>query len=99
MHRIIVTIVLLIGLCYSLVVLASGMAGWRLPDNTHSYLSDPVYPTLLAALVSWARGGAKPTPQQIAQQCEAMQASFGPGCRFRPDYRPRPLSARVAPRD
>jgi hypothetical protein len=68
-------------------------------DNTHSYLSDPVYPTLLAALVSWARGGAKPTPQQIAQQCEAMQASFGPGCRFRPDYRPRPLSARVAPRN
>ncbi len=37
MHRIIVTIVLLIGLCYSLVVLASGMAGWRLPDNQRGY--------------------------------------------------------------
>ena len=37
MHRIIVTIVLLIGLCYSLIVLASGMASWRLPDNQRDY--------------------------------------------------------------
>ncbi len=68
-------------------------------DSSHSYLSDPVYPTLLAALSAWARGGAKPTPTQIAQQCEAMQARFGPGCRFQPDYRPRPLATRVTPRD
>lgn len=68
-------------------------------DNTHSYLSDPVYPTLLTALVNWARGGAKPTAQQIAQQCDAMQAAYGPGCRFRPDYKPQPLSARVTPRN
>ena len=37
MHRIIVTIMLLIGLCFSLVVLASGMTGWRLPDNQQGY--------------------------------------------------------------
>lgn len=67
-------------------------------DNTHSYLSDPVYPTLLAALGTWARGGPRPTPEQIALQCTAMQATFGPGCRFRPGYRPQPLAARVTPR-
>lgn len=68
-------------------------------DESHSYLSHPVYPALLAALEKWAQGGPKPTPQQIAQQCETMQASFGPGCRFRTDYRPQPLAARVPPRE
>ena len=37
MHRIIITIVLLIGLCYSLIVLAYGLADWRLPDNQRGY--------------------------------------------------------------
>jgi len=67
-------------------------------DNTHSYLSDPVYPALLAALENWARGGAKPTPAQVAAQCAAFEPAFGKGCRFRPDYQPPPLSARVPPR-
>jgi hypothetical protein len=67
-------------------------------DNTHSYLSDPVYPTLLAALATWTRGGAKPTPAQVAAQCANFEASFGKGCRFRPDYQPPPLAARVPPR-
>jgi alpha-beta hydrolase superfamily lysophospholipase len=66
--------------------------------NTHSYLADPVYPTLLAALSAWAQGGPKPTPAQIAQQCEAAQAVYGPGCRFRPDFRPQPLATRVTAR-
>ena len=68
-------------------------------DETHSYLSHPVYPALLAALQDWAQGGKKPTPAQIAQQCEALQASYGPGCRFQPDYRPQPLATRVPPRE
>lgn len=68
-------------------------------DSAHSYLSDPAYPTLLAALSTWARGGAKPTPAQIAEQCRAFEPAFGAGCRFRPDYQPQPLSTRVAPRD
>jgi hypothetical protein len=67
-------------------------------DNEHSYLSDPVYPTLLAALLEWVERGNKPTPAAIAQRCETMKASFGDGCRFRPDYRPPPLEQRVAPR-
>ena len=67
-------------------------------DNTHSYLSEPVYPTLLAALGSWVRGGAKPTPEQIAAQCTQFEPAFGAGCRFRPQYHPAPLSGRVPPR-
>lgn len=67
-------------------------------DHTHSYLSDPVYPTLLAALSAWARGGPKPTPASIAAQCQTFESTFGPGCRFRPDFYPRPLATRVPPR-
>lgn len=68
-------------------------------DKAHSYLSDPVYPTLLAALLQWAERGVKPTPAGIAQQCKAFEAEFGPGCRFLPDYRPPPLDSRVPRRD
>ncbi|NML47274.1 hypothetical protein HHL11_26235 [Ramlibacter sp. G-1-2-2] len=67
-------------------------------DHVHSYLSDPVYPTLFAALQSWAQGGPKPTPASVAAQCQQMEASFGSGCRFRPDYHPQPLATRVPPR-
>ncbi|MBG9388594.1 hypothetical protein [Caenimonas aquaedulcis] len=67
-------------------------------DNTHSYLSDPVYPTLLAALSSWVQGGAKPTPEQIAEQCAQFEPAFGAGCRFRPQFHPAPLASRVPPR-
>jgi formate-dependent nitrite reductase cytochrome c552 subunit len=37
LKRIIVTIVLLTGLCFSLIVLAFGMTSWRLPDNQQGY--------------------------------------------------------------
>jgi hypothetical protein len=64
----------------------------------HSYLADPVYLTLLEALEHWARGGAKPTPQAIAQRCEAL-ATGGEHCLFEPDYVPQPLPTRVTPRN
>ena len=67
-------------------------------DDAHSYLSDAAYPTLLAALGHWARGGAKPTSEQIAAQCRQFEPAFGNSCRFRPDFQPQPLSARVTPR-
>ena len=35
-------------------------------DNQHSYLSDPVYATLVEALLLWVGQGAKPTPARIA---------------------------------
>jgi hypothetical protein len=68
-------------------------------DSAHSYLSDPVYPALMEALLAWVEQGRKPTPAAIAGRCQALQAIYGPGCRFLPDYRPAPLSARVAPRE
>ena len=65
----------------------------------HSYLADPVYPTLLAALLRWIEQGEKPTPAGIARQCAAFETTFGPGCRFLPDYRPAPLESRSPARD
>lgn len=67
--------------------------------DTHSYLSDPTYPTLMKALLRWVDEGAKPTPEQIARQCAGMEAEFGKGCAFLPDYVPAALSTRVADRD
>lgn len=64
----------------------------------HSYLSDPTYPTLMAALLRWTETGERPTPAAIAAQCPAMEARFGKGCAFLPDYQPAPLESRVAPR-
>ena len=67
--------------------------------NTHSYLSDPTYPTLRTALLRWVDEGVKPTPDTIAQQCPAYEAQFGKGCAFLPAYVPKPLNSRVVDRD
>lgn len=67
--------------------------------NTHSYLSDPTYPTLMTALLRWVDEGVKPTPEGIAQQCPAYEASFGKGCAFLPAYVPKPLHSRVVDRE
>jgi len=40
MHRIIITVSLLVGLFFSLIVLASGMSEWRLPDNQQGYVPE-----------------------------------------------------------
>jgi hypothetical protein len=68
-------------------------------DGVHSYLGDATYVTLLEALTQWARGGPRPTPAAIAQRCHAVEATYGVGCRFRPEYQPQPLATRVTPRD
>jgi hypothetical protein len=68
-------------------------------DHEHSYLTDPAYPTLVNALVAWAQGGPKPTPQSIASQCSGFETEFGQGCHFVPGYMPAPLDQRVTPRD
>lgn len=68
-------------------------------DNEHSYLSHPVYPTLVEALSKWVGQGVKPTPEGIAARCLQLQATFGAGCRFLPGYRPGPLADRVTGRE
>ena len=67
--------------------------------NTHSYLSDPTYPTLMAALLRWVDDGIKPTPESIARQCLGMEATFGKGCAFVPGYVPAALNTRVVDRE
>ena len=66
---------------------------------THSYLSDPTYPTLMTALLRWADEGVRLTPEGIARQCAGNEAVFGKGCAFLPGYVPAALSTRVADRD
>ncbi|MFG5409434.1 hypothetical protein ABXN37_16695 [Piscinibacter sakaiensis] len=67
-------------------------------NGTHSYISDPTYPTLVAALLRWVETGSKPTPAGIAADCLVQQARYGSGCSFVPDYQPAPLDSRVAVR-
>lgn len=67
--------------------------------ESHSYISDPTYPTLLTALVEWVRTGTPPTPASIAAACPGFEAQYGPGCSFAPDYRPAPLESRVVSRE
>lgn len=64
----------------------------------HSYLADAVYPALMEALLGWVERGDKPTPQGIAARCQALQATWGPGCELLPAYQPPPLDQRVVPR-
>lgn len=63
--------------------------------NTHSYLSDPTYPTLMNALLRWVDDGTRPTPEGIASACAAQEARYGKGCAFLPAYVPAPLASRV----
>jgi hypothetical protein len=67
-------------------------------DREHSYLADPVYPTMAEALLQWVDQGRKPTPQALLQRCIEMQATFGPGCRILPSFQPAPLDTRVTTR-
>ncbi len=66
-------------------------------DREHSYLSDAQYVSAIRALLAWVERGTKPTPAGVAAQCRAIEAALEPatGCRFVPDYVPRPLGSRV----
>ncbi len=66
--------------------------------ESHSYFSDPVYPTLLSALTDWAEKGLKPTAASIAAACPAFESRFGAGCSFAPEYQPPALATRVPER-
>ncbi|HSI60344.1 MAG TPA: hypothetical protein VLA16_22490 [Ideonella sp.] len=68
-------------------------------EAEHSYLSDPEYPALVDALLAWVEKGEKPTPAAVAQRCKGLEAKFGKGCRFVPDYQPPSLDSRVTPRE
>ncbi len=66
--------------------------------GTHSFISDPTYPTLMTALLQWIDQGRKPTPASIASACPGNEAQFGAGCTFAPNYTPPALETRVPAR-
>jgi alpha-beta hydrolase superfamily lysophospholipase len=84
---------------YREIVEAAGASSWLVQtfsdEADHSYLGDPEYPALLTALLRWVDDGERPTPEGVAKLCTANEARFGGGCKFRPEYRPAPLSSRV----
>jgi hypothetical protein len=67
--------------------------------GTHSYISDPTYPALMAALLQWVAQGTRPTPASVAASCPTFEAKYGPGCSFAPDYTPPSLETRVPARE
>ncbi|MFZ9372634.1 MAG: alpha/beta fold hydrolase [Limnohabitans sp.] len=67
-------------------------------SSDHSYWGDAMYPPLFEALLRWVQAGEKPTPDSIAERCRAQRAAASQECLFRPDYTPRPLASRIAPR-
>jgi len=67
-------------------------------QGTHSYISDPTYPTLMTALMQWVDSGTKPTAAGIAQACAGNEARFGAGCSFDAGYAPAALQTRVPAR-
>jgi hypothetical protein len=68
--------------------------------ESHSYISDAAYVTLLSALSQWVQNGQKPTPRSIADACPATATTFsaGVGCTFAPTYTPPSLESRVPAR-
>lgn len=67
-------------------------------SHQHSYWGDAMYPPLFDALLRWVEANEKPTPQSISARCMALRSAAPQECLFMPDYTPRPLSSRIAPR-
>ena len=69
--------------------------------ESHSYISDATYVTLLSSLTQWVQSGQKPTPQSIADTCTSTVTNFGAGvgCKFTPSYTLPTLESRVPARE
>jgi len=69
-------------------------------DREHSYLSDAQYVAAMKALLAWVDTGKKPTPSDVLQQCNTLDAKWNPykECRILPEFKPLPLSNRVPKR-
>ncbi|MBC7730108.1 MAG: hypothetical protein H7242_21365, partial [Microbacteriaceae bacterium] len=86
-------------------VMQQGGSGDRLVQTfvttavSHSYISDPTYPTLVTALVNWVEKGTKPTAETVAAACPNFEAQFGAGCSFVPGYAAAALETRVPARE
>ncbi len=68
-------------------------------ETSHSYLSEPEYPALFDALLSWVDKGEKPSPAGLASSCKTYEPRFGAGCHITPSYVSAPLDSRLPARD
>ena len=68
--------------------------------ESHSYVSDAVFVTLLSTLAQWVATGNRPTPQAIAAACPGFATAFnaGVGCTFDANYTPPGLTSRMPDR-
>lgn len=69
--------------------------------ESHSYISDATYVSLLSSLSQWVATGQKPTPQSVTETCTVSAATFGAGlaCKFNPTYAVPSLESRVPARE
>ncbi|MEU9916310.1 hypothetical protein [Streptomyces sp. NPDC051001] len=67
-------------------------------EHEHSELSDAEYANSIAALTTWVRTGKRPTAQSVASACAFYDRTYGTGCFYDADFRPRPYASRVLPR-
>lgn len=68
-------------------------------EHEHSGLADAEHAALMQALLQWAAGGARPTPETVAARCAVVELRFGAACRFVPGHRAAPPDSHVAPRE
>jgi hypothetical protein len=67
-------------------------------EREHSKLADPQYAALLESLAQWIESGKRPAMAEIVKSCERHAAKYEGGCHFDPEFEPKPLFSRVAPR-
>ena len=69
--------------------------------ESHSYISDATYVTLLSSLSQWVTTGQKPTALSVSENCPSVAAVFRAGlaCKFSPTYTPPSLESRVPARE
>ena len=69
--------------------------------ESHSYISDATYVTLLSSLSHWVTTGQKPTALSVSENCPSVAAVFRAGlaCKFSPTYTPPSLESRVPARE
>ena len=65
----------------------------RSPTTTTTATRRPGVPGPARGLAALGRAGRQATPAGIADRCRALEARFGPGCRFRADYTPGALQS------
>ena len=64
-------------------------------EHEHSKLATPEYAALFRAVMRWVAEGRKPSPVELAAECDKAQKVYGEACHFDPGFRPRALGTRV----